>query len=92
MLADSASLVIMDNNKRNLSVSQQNGASDGIIRSKKKFLIEIEEILQRVIEIKAESLADAIFIVNNMYKNQDIILDADDLKSINIGEVIDDGI
>jgi len=50
----------------------------------KKFSIEIEELLQRVIELEAETKESALMIANEMYRNEEIILDSEDLKSITI--------
>lgn len=46
------------------------------------FKIEIEEILQRVIPIKANSLDDAFQTVHKLYDEQEIILDYNDLVSV----------
>ncbi len=51
-----------------------------------KFQIEIEEILQRVEEVEAESLEEALDIVDEKYDNQDIVLDYEDFKSHEIRE------
>lgn len=50
----------------------------------KKFNIEIEELLQRVIEIEAENKEMAIRLAEKKYKNEEIVLDSEDLKSISI--------
>ena len=60
------------------------------------YKIEIEEILSRTINVKADSHEDAIEKVKRLYDNSEIVLDADDfsevnfkdLGSINDGEVI----
>ena len=41
----------------------------------KIYKIEIEEILQKVVEVKANSLDEAFDIVQNKYANQEYILD-----------------
>lgn len=46
----------------------------------KEYQIEIEETLQRVINIRANSVEDAIKIAEERYKNEEIILDYNDLK------------
>lgn len=51
-----------------------------------KFQIEIEEILQRVEEVKAETLEEALDIVDEKYDNQEIILDSEDFKGHEIRE------
>ena len=47
----------------------------------KKFSIEIEELLQRVIGVEAETKEKALMIAKEMYRNEEIILDSEDLKS-----------
>ena len=39
------------------------------------FKLEIQEVLSKVIEIEAETLSDAIDIVNDMYISEKIVLD-----------------
>ena len=53
---------------------------------KKKFSIEVTEILQRVIEIMAESSIEAISKVKEMYLNEEIVLDFDDYITTEIEE------
>lgn len=53
---------------------------------KKKFSIEVTEILQRVVEIMAESSIDAIVKVKEMYLNEEIVLDFDDYVTTEIEE------
>lgn len=52
----------------------------------KTFKFEITETLQKTINIEAENEIDAYKLINDMYKNGDIILDTDDFidKEINI--------
>lgn len=50
----------------------------------KKFKIEVEEILQRVCEVEANSLEEAIQIVQKQYKDEEIVLDYNDLVETNI--------
>ena len=45
----------------------------------KDFNIEVEEILQKVIEVKAENLDEALNKVNEAYKQEVIVLDYNDL-------------
>lgn len=54
-----------------------------------KFQIEIEEILQRVEEVEAENLEDALETVEEKYDNQDIVLDSEDFKCHEIREYVD---
>lgn len=43
-----------------------------------KYKIMVEEILSRVIEVEAEDILDAIQEVREKYKNEEIVLNADD--------------
>ena len=54
----------------------------------KKFQIEIEEILQKVVEVEAETLNEAIENVEEQYSNEEIVLDAEDFKEGSVGEYI----
>ena len=49
--------------------------------------IEIEEILQRVIKIEAESKEEALIIANEKYRNEEIILDYNDFKNVSFKNV-----
>lgn len=51
-----------------------------------KYKIEIEEVLQRVEEIDADNLEEALDIIDEKYKNQEIILDYEDFKEYEIRE------
>lgn len=51
-----------------------------------KFQIEIEEILQRVEDVEAQTLEEAIDIVDGKYDNQEIVLDSEDFKGHEIRE------
>ena len=55
------------------------------------FKVEIKETLKRVVEVEAEDFLDASAKVNEMYDNEEEVLDYEDLYStdINLGEVID---
>ncbi|HNR48652.1 MAG TPA: DpnD/PcfM family protein [Bacteroidia bacterium] len=50
------------------------------MKDSKTFKIEVQELLSRTINIKANSVEEAISIVNKMYKNEEIVLDWSDLK------------
>ena len=50
----------------------------------KKFKAKFTEKLSRVVEIEAESKDDAYAIADNMYENEEIVLDYDDLKYLEI--------
>lgn len=51
------------------------------------YKIEIEEILQNIIEVEADSLEKALAITQEKYANDEIELDAFDLKETNFREV-----
>ena len=53
----------------------------------KQFEIEIEEILQRVINVDADSEEEAIRIVKEKYRNEEIVLDELDFKEVNIKNI-----
>lgn len=50
----------------------------------KSYKIEIEETLSRVLEIKANSLEDAISIVQQKYSNEEYLLNENDYKGVDI--------
>ena len=56
----------------------------------KNYKIEIEEVLQKVVEIKANSLDEAFDIVQNKYANQEYILDYEDYKGVEFREYKDE--
>jgi len=49
----------------------------------KIYQIEVEEILQKVVEIEADSFEEAIDKAREMYHDCEIILEAEDLKETN---------
>lgn len=49
-----------------------------------KYLIEITETLQKVLEIEADTEKEAILMVKKMYKNEDIILYPKDYIDVKI--------
>lgn len=51
-----------------------------------KFNIEITETLQKVVEVEAESLTEAITKVAVDYGGGEIVLEAEDFKEYKIGE------
>lgn len=55
----------------------------------KVYHIEVEEILQNVYDIKANSLEEALDIVEEKYNNQEIVLDYNCLKETNYREFED---
>ena len=50
----------------------------------------IREILEREIEIEADSKVDAYLLAHEKYKNGDIVLTADDFENFSITIVTDD--
>jgi hypothetical protein len=44
----------------------------------KTFKIEVKETLSRIIEIDANSANEAFLKIQNLYNNEEIVLDADD--------------
>ncbi|MBX7240817.1 MAG: DpnD/PcfM family protein [Bacteroidia bacterium] len=50
------------------------------------YKIEIKEILALVVEIKAKSVDEALEIVKQKYKNEEIILSADQCVAVEINE------
>ena len=57
---------------------------------KQKFNIEIEETLQHVYEIEANSLEEAISIAHDRYRNEEYILDENDYKGAEFREYKDE--
>lgn len=49
---------------------------------KKKYRVNVEELLNRVIEVEAEDDEEAENIVRRMYDNGEIVLDASDFQSV----------
>ena len=56
----------------------------------KKFEFEIQEILSRVIQVTAYNKDEAYQKVNEMYKNEKIVLDNSDIIDFNIKRVLTD--
>ena len=54
-----------------------------------KYKVEITETLQRILEVEAKEEAEAYQIVKDMYRNEEIVLSADDYIDIKI-EVLSD--
>lgn len=54
------------------------------------FQIEIEEVLQRVVEIKANSLDEAFDIAQDKYHKEEYVLDYEDFKSVDFSEYKDE--
>lgn len=57
---------------------------------KQKFNIEIEETLQHVYEIEADSLDEAISIVHDRYRSGEYVLDENDYKGAEFREYKDE--
>ena len=51
-----------------------------------KYRVNIEEILSRVIEVEADNPEDAEYKAEQMYKNEEVVLDANDLQEIKFYE------
>lgn len=56
----------------------------------KLYEIEIEEILQKVVKIKANSLEEAIDIAKEKYSNEEYVLDYQDYKNTEFREYKDE--
>lgn len=56
----------------------------------KIYQIEIEETLQKVVKIKADSLDEAIDIAQNRYSDQEYMLDYEDYKGVEFREYKDE--
>lgn len=56
----------------------------------KVYDIEIEEVLQKVVKIEANSLDEAIDIAQNKYSNQEYVLDYEDYKDVEFREYKDE--
>lgn len=56
----------------------------------KTYKVEIEEILQNVYDIEANSLKEAINIAEERYRNEEYILEVEDLKKTNFREYKDE--
>lgn len=51
-----------------------------------KYKIEITETLQKVVEVEAETLKDALGITEDMWNGNEIMLYADDFKGVEFSE------
>lgn len=56
----------------------------------KIYNIEIEELLQKVVKVKANSLNEAIDKVEERYKNEQYVLDYNDFKGVEFREYRDE--
>ena len=52
-----------------------------------KYDVAIEELLTRVIEVEADSIAEAFMVASELYYNEEVVLDFNDFADANI-EVI----
>ena len=50
------------------------------------FKIEIREFLSRIVEVEASNSEEAILKVNELYRNEEIVLDSDDYLTTEIEE------
>lgn len=55
-----------------------------VLPKKKKFAVEIQETLCRIIDVEAESEEEALDIVTQKYKDEEIVLDANDFIDYDI--------
>lgn len=53
---------------------------------KRNYQIKIKETLERVVDVKANSLSEAFNIVENKYKNEEYVLDYNDYKGTEFKE------
>ena len=56
---------------------------------KRIYKIEIEELLQRVVEIEAENVNEAIRIAKEKYRKEEYVLDENDFKGVKFSEYTD---
>jgi hypothetical protein len=56
---------------------------------KRIYKIEIEELLQRVVEIEAENVNEAIRIAKEKYRKEEYVLDENDFKGVKFSEYKD---
>lgn len=56
---------------------------------KRIYKIEIEKLLQRVVEIEAENVNEAIRIAKEKYRKEEYILDENDFKGVKFSEYKD---
>ena len=56
---------------------------------KRIYKIEIEELLQRVVEIEAENVNEAISKPKEKYRNEEYVLDENDFKGVEFSEYED---
>ena len=55
-----------------------------------EYEIEIEETLQKVVKVKANSLDEAIDIVEEKYRNREYVLDSENFKGVKFSEYKDE--
>ncbi len=56
---------------------------------KRIYKIEIEELLQRVVEIETENVNEAIRIAKEKYRKEEYVLDENDFKGVKFSEYKD---
>lgn len=56
----------------------------------KIFKIELTEILSKTIEVEADTADDAIALVNEKYKSEEIIIDESNFIEYRVREIIDE--
>lgn len=52
-----------------------------------KYKVEITETLQKIIEIEADSKTDALYKVKEMYRDEEVILDANDFVDLDFKNI-----
>ena len=62
-------------------------ADDVVLKSTKKYKIEITETLQRVVDVKAKSKNDAIKKIAQQYKDEKIVLGWEDFVGVEFEEI-----
>ena len=55
-----------------------------------KYTFTIKEVLKRTVEVKASNQADAYIKVENLYNDEEIVLDYNDLWSVDITMIKDE--
>lgn len=56
----------------------------------KTYKVEIEETLQRIIEVQAVDKCEALKKIHEMYHEGDLVLDYSDFKSVEIKECVEE--
>jgi len=54
------------------------------------FSVEVEEILQKVVDIEAKTIEEAIEIAKQKYRDEEIVLESEDIKETTFEEYKDE--